>query len=737
MTSVAKYQKVAKFEEKSKVSSLYSLKKLIKQAFIKITPTWPLQNLVATNPLKGLENISFERALSEAETLFQQKDLPEGMCDANRESIKWLQPFFDEGQAVIEMPGRSRGLYRSWKKLALYDKRLHQGNPRMKAFLKSLSLDPEVAIKQCLKKLGITPENYEIFLTLILTTLQGWASLVRYRTQWAANSYNTENPITEKDYLAFRLAVTALVWPEAKELLVWYSSRKEQHQSSRATYAKIQENEKLYLQRLLKDLHKTTKEKHKTPKAQFVFCIDVRSEPLRRAIESVGEYETFGFAGFFGAPLSIKDTFTKKSHSSCPVLIKPEEKVSFVASQDHEKFIGRYESLSIVKKAYQSLKYTFTTPMVLIEFMGPLFGLWMGMRNFFPLLSKKVRSFTQRKCFSLEKVPSLDDLSIEQKVTYAKNFLIGSGLQGKLSPKVIICGHGSHTTNNAYASSLDCGACGGNRGRYNAQIMARILNEAAVRTLLHAEGIVIPSETTFFAAEHNTTTQEIDFFPTEISCGILDDLHELKEDVYLAETMLHTQASVHKRTPLVKKSLDWAEVRPEWGLAKNASFIIAPREATAEINLDGRAFLHSYRAEEDSNGSVLESILAGPLVVAQWINAQYLFSTLDNVAYGGGSKVTSNITGKIGIMQGNASDLMSGLSLQSVYRSDNIPYHIPQRLSTLIYAPQELILQCIERVPKVKELVQNSWIKLFCIDQKTKKASELSSQLTWLPFEKG
>ena len=77
-------------------------------------------------------------------------------------------------------------------------------------------------------------------------------------------------------------------------------------------------------------------------------------------------------------------------------------------------------------------------------------------------------------------------------------------------------------------------------------------------------------------------------------------------------------------------------------------------------------------------------------------NSQYLFSTLDNVAYGAGSKITKNITGKIGIMQGNASDLMSGLPLQSVYRSDKEAYHETVRLMTIVYAPSGFIDKIIE-----------------------------------------
>ncbi|MHB8840060.1 MAG: putative inorganic carbon transporter subunit DabA, partial [Gemmatimonadaceae bacterium] len=45
--------------------------------------------------------------------------------------------------------------------------------------------------------------------------------------------------------------------------------------------------------------------REKRPFAQVMFCIDVRSERIRRHLEKVGDYQTFGIAGFFGVPVSF------------------------------------------------------------------------------------------------------------------------------------------------------------------------------------------------------------------------------------------------------------------------------------------------------------------------------------------------------------------------------------------------------------------------------------------------
>ncbi len=688
------------------------IKDLVDSSWRVIPPFWPLKNLIAANPLIGFEGQPFEQALTQAQVWFQTADLSSAMQDVNRESLKWLQTYFDDGQSTLMLPGRHDGFLSSILALMVFDNALPN-----RSILASLPSDPVDIINDCLRLMTVPGKDHELLLTLMLTTLSGWSSHILYRTDWAPSGQNLG--ISKTEFTAFRLILMRLFGVNTADLVHGYQEAIK-NANGVMSYKAIQHNEHQYQSALFEKLSlKCFEQLASSVAAQFVFCIDVRSEPFRRNLESVGAYETLGFAGFFGVPISVDQIDSGETYESCPVLVKADHTV-----QDHSKKSLIAKEL---RELYQSTKYMFTTSFPLVETLGFWSGLMMAINTFSPKLAYWVNKKN-------EPTPDLEfqfDIPLDQQVNYGLATLRSMGLVTNFAPLVFLCGHRGESQNNALATSLDCGACGGRPGRINSFVLARILNNPEVRSRLKDHGISIPEETYFVAAEHNTTTDDlvlidlnIPEYHLELVAHIQDDLKKVQYLTSDARLIQLGESNSHAISPY-KRSQDWSQPRPEWALAKNASFIIAPRSVTKSLDLEGRAFLHSYDWQTDGDSAILTSIMTAPLIVGYWINAQYLFSTLDPVAYGAGSKVTKNIAGKLGITQGNLSDLMHGLPLQSIGLDYDNPYHEPVRLTVVVYAPKSMVESVVSKNEQLKMLVHNQWFHVFAMDPKTREIEEI------------
>jgi uncharacterized protein YbcC (UPF0753/DUF2309 family) len=746
MKSILEDEFIDETMEVSLSTSSLSIGEVVEMSWARIAPFWPLKNLIAVNPISGFEELPFNEALAQANAYFQQPELPLKMQEVNRQTIKWLQAFFDAGQSTIRMPLREVGLLKSTLSLIRFDDQVHQNKKNKIKWIEKAPREPEEFIAEALIDLEIETDHRELFLTLMLTTLPGWAAYIQYCAGWAQGQDAAQQTRTLKsEYLALRLALARLIWPEGKALIQWHKNALDNNDAQKA-YNAIVSAETAYQDGLLRKLNgcRTPKDRKKT-QAQLVFCIDVRSEPFRRAIEAQGNYETYGFAGFFGLPVSISNPVTGESYSSCPVLLKPAYDIPDNPDHSLESCKRDHNKLQGLKKLYQSLKYTFTIPFSLVEAIGSASGLWMATRSLAPGASSFIQSNLKNAIAPDHSVtPDVDAIPTAQQVSLSAGVLKMMGLTANFAPLVVFCGHGSTTENNAFASALECGACGGHHGAPNARALAKILNRQEVRLKLSDQGINVPEDTLFIAAEHNTTTDQVEIYAEHIPALFAENLRELKAALQAAQyqnswwrsgqTDDRTDAKRAKKAAALRAK-DWAEVRPEWGLAKNASFIVGPRWLTENVNLEGRSFLHSYEWEKDPDGRLLTSILTAPLVVGQWINAQYLFSTLDNVAFGAGSKVTQNVTGKIGVMQGNASDLMTGLPLESVFQSDTKPYHTPIRLTSVVYAPKRTIYDIVEQQEILQKLFRNGWVHLICYDPDDHQKYRLDCDLNWTAID--
>jgi uncharacterized protein len=284
---------------------------------------------------------------------------------------------------------------------------------------------------------------------------------------------------------------------------------------------------------------------------------------------------------------------------------------------------------------------------------------------------------------------------------------------------VLLAGHGAQVTNNPHASAYHCGACGGQTGEVSARLLASLLNDAETRAGLAAHGIALPDDTLFVAALHDTTTDAVTLFADTASPAHAADLAQAR--AWLARAGAQARAERALRLPgasaatVPGRATNWAEVRPEWGLAGCAAFIAAPRSATAGRDLGGRAFLHGYEWQADKGFGTLELILTAPVVVASWISLQYYGSTVAPSVFGGGNKLIHNVTGGIGVIEGNGGMLRPGLPWQAVHDGERVA-HEPLRLSVMIEAPTEAMSAILARHPSVRALFDNGWLHLLTLE---------------------
>jgi uncharacterized protein YbcC (UPF0753/DUF2309 family) len=475
------------------------------------------------------------------------------------------------------------------------------------------------------------------------------------------------------------------------------------------------------------------------PIAQTIWCIDVRSEPFRRNLEAVGNFETIGYGGFLDIPLRSQAIGHHHLTNQNPAIVEPRHTIHEVVREHHKEKEPRFKSgkgfLHMYKKIQHDMKSHVLTPYIKVEALGWLFGLPLFGRTFFPIFYRKMRKRVHDLIappvateMTVDRTESGLGLTAEEQAAQVESVLRAMGLTRNFARLVVMTGHVSRSDNNPYESAIDCGACWGNSSKPNARLFAAMANKPHVREFLAQNGIVVPEDTHFLAGEHNTTTDEVALFDLEdLSETHRKDVEELQEGLREAaartnhERCLRLPGVPQDPSPAVvakeigRRAGDWSETRPEWGLSQNAAYIIGSRTLTRGFDLEGRTFLNSHDYRVDLDGSKLERIMNGPLAVGQWINGEHYFSATDPEVYGSGSKVYHNVVGRIAVMSGPQSDLRTGLAWQTVMNGEQV-YHEPMRLFVVVEAPRDRILGIVERSTLLSQLCDNEWMHLVAID---------------------
>ncbi|MCE0505399.1 DUF2309 domain-containing protein [Roseivivax sp. GX 12232] len=620
----------------------------------------------------------------------------------------WAAAQFDRGQAFWPAPGQSA--WPSWRAFAARDLTpALAGLPGYAARIAESPSHARAAFAEACAALDLAPEAAPGYFHRLLVTLSGWGQMARHLSWTAERDGGRDDTLFEM--LTLRLtwevalleaggAVTAEAWAEARARFaapLVPDAELSRDAALQVAYDLAAER------RLVTELAEPAPEPPEgRPALQAAFCIDVRSEVLRRALEAADPgLRTKGFAGFFGLAVKHAGHASDLSEARAPILLNPGV-TSATAGED----LGDRIHLRAIR-AWGRFKRAAVSAFAFVEAAGPLY------------VGKLIRDGLGQTGGSAKAPAPVLDLPLADRIASAAQILGAMSLTRDFARLVLICGHGATVTNAPHASALQCGACGGHAGDVNAALLAGLLNEPEVRAGLAETGIAIPEDTWFLAGLHDTVSDQVTLFDDALPASHAEDAARLRKALAKAGTQARTERALSlprgAEDRLAARGKDWSELRPEWGLAGCRAFVAAPRARTAGRDLGGQVFLHDYDASQDPEAQVLELILSAPVVVASWIALQYHGSSVAPETFGAGNKLLHNVVGGIGVLEGNGGALRAGLPRQSLHDGSQLR-HGPSRLQVVVEAPQSALTAVLERQPQVRALFDNGWLSLIAMD---------------------
>ena len=472
---------------------------------------------------------------------------------------------------------------------------------------------------------------------------------------------------------------------------------------------------------------------------------------MRRALEEVDpEVETFSAAGYFGVAVDYKGIDDPHGAALAPVVVKPrhavleqpkaEDSDLLESRRWRRRLLGLVMRNSFVSSRTLVRGWLSTTALGLLSAV-PLIGHLLAPRRYAQLREWLNKAFLPEPRTELALMRNtaqshdaltglLMGFAAAEKAERVASVLRPAGLTARFARLVVVLGHGSTSLNNPHESAHDCGACGGRRGGPNARLFAAMANRPEVRELLRQRGVEIPADTWFAGGYHDTCSDDVELYDLD---GIPEthrpDLDRVTNSLDQArardarERARRFESCPPDATPeaalrhVEERSEHLAEPRPEYGHCTNAITIVGRRSLTRGLFLDRRALLVSYDAGQDPEERNLAALLDAAVPVCAGISLEYYFSFVDNDRYGCGTKLPHNVTGLVGVMDGHASDLRTGLPWQMV------EIHEPVRMLFVVEAPVARLARVIDANAALKRLVENRWIRVAAIDPESGRVS--------------
>lgn len=467
------------------------------------------------------------------------------------------------------------------------------------------------------------------------------------------------------------------------------------------------------------------------PRFQAVFCIDDREESLRRHLEELcPDLETLGYAGFYGVAMVYQGLTDPQGVPLCPPVRTPQHLVREVALDGSN---GPAATLGHLRQTLRASRNSLLRGGLLSAFTGFLAGIPLVTQTLLPGLSHRIGSKLEERLslrpgtrLALERAPDVgpnQDNLYEGFTVQEMASIVDSGLRtmgvNRFALLFCLVGHGSSCLNNPHEAAYNCGATGGGRGGPNARAFAAMANHPRVRELLAAAGWMIPKSTWFLGAYHNTCNDSMTYYDLDlVPQALAEELKNLQELFHQGCLLdAHERCRRFENVPLSitpekafqlvqTRAVTLAQPRPEYGHSTNSLCIVGRRERTRGVFLDRRAFLVSYDPTADDDGSILGSLLEAVGPVGTGINLEYYFSAIDSAGYGCGTKLPHNVTGLLGVMDGHASDLRTGLPWQMV------EIHEPMRLLHIVECEPSRLYQVLLSRPALKQMLDREWFHL-------------------------